>query len=306
MGISPTRRRGFTLIELLVVIAIIAVLIGLLLPAVQKVREASARTRCTNHLKQIGLGLHNMHDAVGNLPNTRRDSKFTWLVEILPYVEQGGLASQWNMSADFDTQTQDAREGRVAIFFCPSRRGPTDERVITGPMDGGGDTTGIPGDYAVCTGDNAVSSIDYWHPSGSANPDPCTGAFWIWNRSGSPPSGTPASKKGITFPAITDGLTNTVLAGEKHVSQSNIGHVYYDSQAFNGNRIYAARAMGSNKPLAKGPMDTSNGGFGSWHMGLANFLMGDGSVRNLKNETDGTILGYLASISDGNPIPQLD
>jgi prepilin-type N-terminal cleavage/methylation domain-containing protein len=128
-------RRGFTLIELLTVIAVISVLIGLMLPAVQKVREAANRISCANNLKQIGLAMHMHHNDFDRLPASRLvleevvqfpyqklDKGATWAVVILPYMEQQNLHRTWNLAQNYYNQTDATRRGVVRSYFCPSRR----------------------------------------------------------------------------------------------------------------------------------------------------------------------------------------
>jgi prepilin-type N-terminal cleavage/methylation domain-containing protein len=160
------RRHGFTLIELLVVIAIIAVLIGLLLPAIQMVRESANRVSCANNLKQLGLAMHAYHDANDRLPPSRLDvGKATWAVLILPYIEQDNLYRQWDLSKSYYDQNAVARQSPVKTYFCPSRRtagtSPTTSTYGDFPSWAQSESPNVPGalgDYAACIDRSGLDS----------------------------------------------------------------------------------------------------------------------------------------------------
>jgi prepilin-type N-terminal cleavage/methylation domain-containing protein/prepilin-type processing-associated H-X9-DG protein len=296
--------RAFTLVELLVVIAIIGVLVALLLPAVQAAREAARRTQCVNHLKQIGIATHNYHDTYNALPNSRRDANYTWLTVLLPYVEQSAIYDKWNLvTNNFYVQTPEVMAAKVNVYFCPSRRTSGTAKISQEPRD---NTTSplyqvAPADYAICTGDSAVNNGDYWQWNGVQTPANGVGVIWNGNMSTTPAvlPGGPAFKV-TAMREVTDGTSNTFLVGDKHIYQKGLNNPSYgDGGCFNGDKGHSHRAVGTTIPLSKGPADATARAFGSWHPGVTNFVMVDGSVRSVSNSTNPQLLGWLAGKDDG-------
>jgi prepilin-type N-terminal cleavage/methylation domain-containing protein len=288
--------RGFTLIELLVVIAIIAVLIGLLLPAVQKVREAASRMSCSNNLKQLGLALHGYHDVNNFLPYSRYKSRDTWAALLLPYIEQDNLRGLWDPTRTYFQQSAAARLTPVKIFFCPSRRGPGSSPAasISGdvPDTNGPHVPGALGDYAC-----AINDLGYWDYPWPNNGDPAANGAFI--------SRWAATDPRHNFASVTDGLSNTIFLGEKHVKITEFGigkGSSGDGSVYNGNRGSAMRA--AHVGLALGPTDTDRGQFGSYHTGVCQFTFGDGSVHTIRNSIKVSTLQLLVNIHDGQVIPQ--
>ncbi|MCC9604318.1 DUF1559 domain-containing protein [Blastopirellula sp. JC732] len=285
-SLRPQARAGFTLVELLVVIAIIGVLIALLLPAVQQAREAARRMSCSNNLKQIGLAMHNHHDTYGTLPCSRKDTYQTWLVDLLPFIEQQNLYEKWDFTKNiYHANNQAARETSVDAFFCPSRRDGTELSKDDVSDDTNYTIKGAVADYACNAGTN---SPDYFDSS------TFNGVFLLLGR---------GATKGLGLRDVTDGTSNTFMVGEKHVHLDHFGEKSYgDSVAYNGDHGQSNRYAGPSYSLARTKRDTSGSIFGSYHPGVCQFVFVDGSVRNVNVTTSTTTLGRLAARNDGEVV----
>ena len=281
-------RVGFTLIELLVVIAIIAILIGLLLPAVQKVREAADRSTCQNNLKQLALGTHSHFDTLGSVPRSREPGSRTgantrtWAVRLLPYIEQGPVFEQWK-KADGSLRVYNegglsstAREAVVKTYFCPAREFP---RLST---NGDGGRDGACSDYSGNAGSNNTNSKT-------------SNGMFVMERS-------------IRLTSARDGLSNTLLFGDKHIDEAELrkgngNGAQSDSSIYNGDHPWVSVSSASaTDPLARTPDDPGTGQFGSWHSNAVNFALGDGSVRTIRPDIDTTTLSRLADRADNQPV----
>jgi prepilin-type N-terminal cleavage/methylation domain-containing protein/prepilin-type processing-associated H-X9-DG protein len=277
MRVHRPGRGGFTLIELLVVIAIIAVLIGLLLPAVQKVREAANRAKCQNNLKQLGIALHNHVNSYGYFPPGTQSfpTTMTWVQPILPYIEQGNVPYNLQRSP-IDPVNRAAAETKLQVLVCPSTPRPsrTDDRFPPLKM--------ATGDYTNMNGVNT--------------------GFYLVNHLPVPPT---AASRGIltqglrtTIGSVTDGLSNTILlvedAGRPELWR--VGHQVDGRLAHGGGWAEPEYELDLDGTDSQG-IGAFYDGYGpccincsndkevyGFHTGGANILFGDGSVRFLHHE----------------------
>jgi prepilin-type N-terminal cleavage/methylation domain-containing protein len=284
-------RNAFTLIELLVVIAIIAVLIGLLLPAVQKVREAAARSQCSNNLKQIGLALHNYHDRNDRFPpgyldqatwpNPDMGPGWGWASFLLSDLEQSNLQNQISYSVNVGSTNApivSARTTTLKVFVCPSDPALATLTVTDG---GTGSWTLAPCSYVACNGNDGVD--DFTTP-------PHTGAFV---------RGT----IGFRVADITDGLSNTFFVGERSTTMSRAAWAGAVTRAqvpsvrspgdFSG---ASALVLGHCGPhLPNDGIVTDADAMSSGHTNCVQFLFGDGSVHLITNAILMSIYDALAT-----------
>ena len=287
----PSSLRGFTLIELLVVIAIIAVLIALLLPAVQQAREAARRTQCRNNLKQIGLALHNYHDAYAAFPpgnalstlspdagygvdltTANRAAGYGWAAYILPYLDQAPLFNKLDVNGlELVRLMQQAAkrplaQQNLAAYRCPSDTAPdlNDQRAFTNAIFG--DTSVATSNYVGVHGTRWSHAVEWI----KTQQDPF-GIFW------------PASRVNIS--SISDGTSDTFMVGERN--WDNLAAIWVGTRNYCGNGDVGLRQIvGITNWKINLPGTNSPRAFHSNHTGGAHFLFADGSVRFIAENID--------------------
>jgi prepilin-type N-terminal cleavage/methylation domain-containing protein/prepilin-type processing-associated H-X9-DG protein len=323
---GPVARRlgGFTLIELLVVIAIIGVLIALLLPAVQKVREAANTTKCKNNLRQIGLGLLNYESSFGLFPDGSyctgtNDCFQDWAISLLPYIEQDNLYREFDFhngqapAGLNENQPSTALAQLVTTFVCP-----TDPDAFQAMHPSGGPGSSkyyMPSNYKAVEGvipsapyadtywdryDNAGTLMDAGHKN-------LRGLLHVTRKD-----------KGLgteTVSAVIDGLSNTIVVGEYTTTTADSHRAYWAYSYWEWN----SSAVVPTKPWTLlpsyndcGAQETAHGGASDWspckrgwsslHTGGINFVFGDGGVRLIRRDVDMNVLAALATIASGEVV----
>lgn len=302
-------RRAFTLVELLVVIAIIGVLVALLLPAVQAAREAARRTQCSNHLKQLGLGIHNYHDTVNRMPFASGWSiarTGTWAAFILPQIEQQNLYQKFDFNVAMNHANNTAAVTTVVkVFICPSDPKANKPIMTNRQPDQDCPTTVMGLWYPVSMGPTHPDSCPFCP---NTTPGPGNWCCQGWNLGTQPGGGSgPDSSVGMfgryptgyRFGEVTDGLSNTLMMGETIPSHC----------MFNGAFLPNYPVLPTTIPLHV--METDNGvrgtwfrtcGFKSYHPGGVGFCLGDGSVKFFPRTIDFRLYNELGTKSGGEAV----
>ncbi|HZZ78679.1 MAG TPA: DUF1559 domain-containing protein [Gemmataceae bacterium] len=297
-----SRRVGFTLIELLVVIAIIAILIALLVPAVQKVREAAARTQCQNNLKQIGLALHSYYGRnkvfppgyADNNPSANSDASadvgpgWGWASFLLNDLDQGPLFGQINFNQPVSATP--ASQTFLSVFWCPADEQLSTFSVTSYANQSTSLATLAQGNY---TAVNGIYETDSY-------PGSNTGSFLRNSK--------------FTAASISDGLSNTLFIGEHNMKHSRTAWAgtipgagvmaLEDPDPFGTQARSQALVLshGHRTHLPNDPVVTDPDVFHSMHQAGVYFLVGDGSVRLITPGINGITYENLLSRADGNPV----
>jgi prepilin-type N-terminal cleavage/methylation domain-containing protein len=317
---SGRSRSAFTLIELLVVIAIIAILIGLLLPAVQKVREAAARAKCQNNAKQFGIALHAYHDVFNKLPPGAQNLVFpvpnptggtttiagtSWMVFILPYMEQNNLYTQYRFDLPYNDPINAAvGSNAVPTHYCPS--GPDPRRYLdpntnltTNPST---HYYGVMGPAGLTNPtNNTINGIVYPYTVGDAAINGAWSAHGMLSHYRET-TGSVSSFRTVKLTDVTDGTSNTLMVAERSLilppGQANDYRTWIRGNN-GGSGATKCVTYPINSTYYNGSNNFNHISFGSQHTQGCNFTLGDASVRYISQNIDMTIYMAAASIGSG-------